>query len=1517
MAYEGSGRSDKYGNRFELNWTIKKLLDVIEENIVSVVVEALGDDEQGVDLWIEYKTGTREAQQCKGRNGSMEYWDYGTANSRAIWENCRYHLERSKTVNVSLVSPISFTMLEDICTRARTNNCNAYDFYYSQILNSGKDTVRLFNNICEKWDIDLSVDFEIEKARDYFARMYYRQVPDGELREENISKIKRIFIGDPEIVYGLLLDFITNKDFWGNRIDCSIINNFLDSKGIEYRYLARDARIWPAIKRLNDEYDSVFKTFSCGFITRKETHRCMELINAGKSIILHGNAGVGKSGCTENLIDCLKKDKKIYIAIKLDRYIPKDNSEAWSKTMGLPASVVHCLNAITDEKSVIILDQLDALRWTQAHSGNALVVCGQIIKEIQQINKERQNPICLVFVCRTYDVNNDNGIASLFSDDKEWEKVSVGPLDDAELKSIIGENNIKKLSTRTKNLLKIPSNLYIWEKLDHDKTCEDIGATYQLIKEWWKQISLSCVNKGLTPEMLEGIKDRIVHFCYEHSKLNVPKVVVRIPSVYEEYLVSSGFMVSEKNVVSFVHQSIMDCFFAEEMLQKYYEGYSPISIIGEIGKQTPGRRYQTQIFMQQLAEVSEDEFVHVGRELLCSNEIRYSFKYVFIEVLSQMEPSYVVTKCVMELVSDSQWKESILSSVIKGNSYYVHKLRNNGYLDMLMNDEASRSRAIDLITSIRNELDEQDILFIRQYIFDEKYLSNWSFCLWGNINDDSDAFFELRLEVYEAFPKLLDRYLDVKKMMQQCEVRTIRLLALMLKTHIQAKGESIYKCVDDFPCDDLDVFVSEYRYVLDSFIPLFPNNTPTEIRYSNWSARHTYKRGIERACVLLTKYATEAFAKKEPEAFWDYYDFALGKGNPLYNEVVLDGMFFLPDSYADRVIDYIMSDSFKNAMEDTSNNGNKLFYAKKLIARFSKLCSLEKLRILEDNIIGYLPVDAKDQLKHRIEYNKNKKDGKDIHVYWKFWGDLQQELLTEICSERISKKASALLTVLENRYKDFDSEYNYSDEFGCCSVVSPVSGKVLTVNNWLQIITSPNIKNRGICTWKHRDGLCIENSLDDFASSFREYVSEHPGEIAEQLSIINKDKVNNAFIDSFFAGLSTSQKVKEVSEEVLRRVIEKFGYDYESYRASYIAVIIGKIELEKCKEFYLDIIWDIIDNHHNPNDGEQVVVSKKDKDGVTVDSIESNAINCVRGRAIYSFSSMLWDDGNLFERYKEKIEGVASDHNPIIRYASLYMLWPVYNYDRDWAMVRIMKIFQSDYRFAGFRDSRRILCYSYDNYVNDVESIVEKAFNSTDSRLKRIAGYTVVELYMLKGTFNNIMDLYLDVDEERRKPMLEMMITYFGIPEYRQKAKTFLEKVILVENDVDNEFVWGKLFREKLVNMEEDLELIRNILKSKIKRNILSQFSEFIFSERKLKQFADIVLELSLSIIESPDDNNFIWGIETELLKLIFELYDESVSGENDEDKDIARKCLDVWDRMYEKNIGLARNLTEQMLGVE
>lgn len=207
-----------------------------------------------------------------------------------------------------------------------------------------------------------------------------------------------------------------------------------------------------------------------------------------------------------------------------------------------------------------------------------------------------------------------------------------------------------------------------------------------------------------------------------------------------------------------------------------------------------------------------------------------------------------------------------------------------------------------------------------------------------------------------------------------------------------------------------------------------------------------------------------------------------------------------------------------------------------------------------------------------------------------------------------------------------------------------------------------------------------------------------------------------------------------------------------------------------------------------------------------------------------------------------------------------------------------------------------------------------KAFNSDDDRLIRISGATIVELNLIKGAFGDIYDLYSQYDKNHRKPMLEMLIVYFNVNKFREKTKEILNKIIRIEDDRDNEFLWGRLFSDKLVDPVKDKELIELILCSKIKKNIIGHFSDYIMEKRQLKNYADAIFKLCTEILGNPNDIKYTWGVDTELLKLILSLYDETVDSALAEDDAIAQRCLDIWDLMYEKNIGMARNLTEQLL---
>lgn len=83
----------------------------------------------------------------------------------------------------------------------------------------------------------------------------------------------------------------------------------------------------------------------------------------------------------------MKQKEILYLAIMLDKEIPQKSADDYGKDLGLPQSPVYCLNTFAPGKPcVLILDQLDSLHWTSAHSATALDVCKEMIHQAEKIN---------------------------------------------------------------------------------------------------------------------------------------------------------------------------------------------------------------------------------------------------------------------------------------------------------------------------------------------------------------------------------------------------------------------------------------------------------------------------------------------------------------------------------------------------------------------------------------------------------------------------------------------------------------------------------------------------------------------------------------------------------------------------------------------------------------------------------------------------------------------------------------------------------------------------------------------------------------------------------------------------------------------------------------------------------------------------------------------------------------------------------------------------------------------------
>lgn len=304
--------------------------------------------------------------------------------------------------------------------------------------------------------------------------------------------------------------------------------------------------------------------------------------------------------------------------------------------------------------------------------------------------------------------------------------------------------------------------------------------------------------------------------------------------------------------------------------------------------------------------------------------------------------------------------------------------------------------------------------------------------------------FELRMLLYEQYPDLAQElFIDVKSVMEQCEIRAIKLISFWMKHKIKSQGKYVYRYEEELFGAEDSFLIENGEFVLTELLSYIPKNDSVEVKYNEWSGKYWHMRGIERACVELVKKANVAVISKSPEKFWKYYELYMGKGYHVFNEIILHSLSYLPGYYSNRIIRYIGNDLDKNIFDCTSGEENELELVKNVLRVHGKQCEKEQLLWLENVIYKYISPRAVEWYQRRIEWNKSKQSER---VYWRFWGDLQYELLSCLPEERISKKSKDLLQVLSRRFHKVQSRY-YNMEGHSGWVKSPVSGKILEKSN--------------------------------------------------------------------------------------------------------------------------------------------------------------------------------------------------------------------------------------------------------------------------------------------------------------------------------------------------------------------------------------------------------------------------------------------------------------------------------------
>ena len=1081
------------------------------------------------------------------------------------------------------------------------------------------------------------------------------------------------------------------------------------------------------------------------------------------------------------------------------------------------------------------------------------------------------------------------------------------------VKKIVGFR-YDKLSYKMKKVLSIASNLYIWEHLEQESMYDDYSTANQLIQKWWEQIKKNCTENLIDEVEVEDTKSALISKINTLGKLHISIKLLRALKVTERsltYLSSNGFIVKNSNSISFAHQSISDYFLAQEMLKRYFEGEDIIKIIGDKHKQTPQKRYQIQMLLQDIQAIDEEEFIKVGIQMMKSNEIRFYVKYVFFEVIGQVTTiSEATKKFILEYYDDYEYGDHIVDGVILGHAAFVQLLLDNGILDKWMSLGDKKDMAIKLLQSISPKYRIEEIEFIKRYLFksiddDEKFSRCFSFSIY----DDIDEMFKLRLAFYERYPNAINRYINFKELFIKCEVRALKIFEFALKNNLEENA--VYRGKQSFLDKDNEVLLENVELILDTLLAYIPQDE--EGWHSKWSARESYSQGLERDCVEIIKRANMILIKRNPEEFIRRYKHYFNKGYNVYNEIILDGLKKFPIALSNLVINCLY-ENFDNIIFDkSSDRKNKLDMVKDVIEVHSRWCDNETYLKLEEKIIYYIDTRAKEWYKRRIEYNRDKSNNKK--VYWSFWGDLQIILLPVLPKERISLKAKSLLEVLKRRNSSFKESNIYNKINGHSgSVYSPIVGKKLSNKQWKQILNNTKLRHRD--RWSRCvevKGGFVESSIEEFANELRDAVSKEPERFIN-LILNNSFSIDDVYVDALFCGITYSENLEEVNNEVLERLILTYKYDYEGYRARYICDMVSKKDNGKWSHEILDILKDIALNHINPKIDEPNVMSPNDKEMKSFNMLINNALNCVRGSAASAIGKLLWDDKTLFEYFEDSIIQLCQDENPAVRLATLDILFPLYNINRDWAIEKIINILKSDYRLAGYRDMKQMFFLIHNDKQDEIENIILKCFYEEDKDLMEMGAYTLAEMYIVKNRFTDVVENVESLNQEQVKYILEMVIIYFNKEEYNELVKKLIMKYIKL--DLDLEFPISRILYDNLIDIERDKEFLKNLVSFKSSKKIVSTFVCYLEKcNQPIIAYKDVIFVISYNIIENNiDSEGYIYGLNEEISKLIIGLYDEASEEKNEEMNAIANECLHIWDLMFEKRIGAARVLTSKML---
>jgi hypothetical protein len=1455
-----------------------------------------------VDLLVTTPGGQSEFHQCKRSNRQVGKWSLNELRARSVLATISERLKSDRQARFHLVSRDAAPDLRDLAESAR-DSLDPDSFYRDQIRASGQRQ-RAFKEFCSALDLTPGRPSELAEARDLLQRTHSIQVEDNDPALRELQALARPYIdGTPPLVISAL-------ESWAQRtlrrvISAAAVEAFLRSQGFYPRMLARDDRILPAISRLQDRFETTLgaELVQGRLLARQEADQLVELLrkeDGPRFIAVHGPAGVGKSGVLLDLAGRLKSQGVPYLPLRLDRQRPDVTTRQFGERLDLPESPAYCLDAVSGGKeAVLLLDQLDALRWTGAKAAQALDTCRQMVKEALTSANVR-----VVACCRTFDLENDPQIRSWIEGDQA-RKLPLGRLSEKTVREVVSATGVDpaSLTGRQLDLLRTIQLLRTWEQTVGTSQRGPAFATErELLDAFWESRVEEASRTGVDPTTLQLSIDKVVTYLDENGVLTAPRRLFHGRPAVKKVLLSLNVLSEDANGIQFCHQTYLDHQLAHLLMRRIDEGETDVEGWLTGSHQDLRRREQLRLVLGLLREERIDRYLATVRALVESPSIRLHLKQLVLQFLGQVEePCSEETDFVIALLQKPEWQEHAIADVVQGHPAWFRAAVEAGFIQTWLDGtDRERDRALLLVRSVAEQ--EGDLCHrLLSPLVDRggDWIHRVAAALPRAPAEDSDSLFDLRVRLTKQG---VDRpFLDWKGLGGKDLHRLVLLLRLLLPrmsadpAHVDRDDSSLLGIGDvDLGHNPIDELVKAWAVV----IPLA--SQAMKFHAAAGAApflEHEHGWRI-RLRVVLRRLAAELM-ERAPKAIMEGVD---ERPDTLADLLTLEVLPEVKDAtVADRALDWLVWEPSRLRLRWCETD-LPWEASGRALGHLTQLCSSAAYSAFEGFLLDFREPRLRQSMEDRHERLLPPPGHQPRFAEWALRypstaGETAYHLLPCLPEYRISAVAQRRLMELRRRFASVDEVF-----FGCFrshagSVGSPISSdrlSLLSDKTWIEIL-GRNSTSRPGARWRRssRDGSFEEASPRTFATDLETATAKEPGRFA-RLALRFPPDANPLYFSAVLRGL----RVPQVS--------------HEPPLSKSVAWLIGSRPELDWSASTVDLLTIIATAHHEPADGELILRGGPEEWGP--ENLVTNALNCARGVATLAVSNLLFHDPSRVERLGEVVERVARDPHPAVRVAVFDCCLAMLEQEPERAMALALRALEGHEALFACSHFDRFLRFAARRHPEEMEPTLRRMLRSDREDVVQLGASHTVALYLFLRRMEEVVLDCVHGTEPQRLGAARVAGALADSADHQAGALRILAELLKDESDQVLRACTDAFHGIHLDAFEQAGQFLEVYAASRAFKCYPTVLLHRLRSHSgDIRPFAACILTVCESLAErrehAPDETQSMsWEAGYYLPPILLRLYEQAPNGSR-----LRKRCLDAWDRLLEARVLSAMDLTKSL----